>query len=84
MLNIIFLLFGAFLLLNFIKALLKSRSPVKKAALSMFTGIGALVAASLIMGLFGVALAVNTFTTFIALVLGAPGVVLILLKMFLI
>ena len=84
MLNVIFILFGVFLLLNYIKALLKSSAPVKKAAISMFTGIGTLAAASLIMGLFRVTLAVNTFTTFIALVLGVPGVVLILLKMFLI
>jgi hypothetical protein len=58
--------------------------PLKKAALSMFTGIISLAGANLVSGLFGAQVVVNTFTVYIALVLGAPGVVLILLKTFLI
>jgi inhibitor of the pro-sigma K processing machinery len=84
MLNVIFILLGVILLFNFIKALIKSDAPLKRAVISMLTGIGSLAAASLIAGLFQVQIAVNIYTVFIALVLGAPGVALIFLKMFLI
>ncbi|MDR2560094.1 MAG: pro-sigmaK processing inhibitor BofA family protein, partial [Oscillospiraceae bacterium] len=69
---------------NFIKVLAGSKSPLRKAVISMLTGIGSLAAASLITGFFGVQIIVNLYTVFIALVLGAPGVVLILLKAFVI
>lgn len=84
MLNVIFILLGAVILFYFIKTLMSCKKPLKKAAFSMFTGIGTLAAASLIAGLFGARVTVNMFTVFIALVLGAPGVVLILIKIFLI
>ncbi|MCL2018691.1 MAG: pro-sigmaK processing inhibitor BofA family protein [Oscillospiraceae bacterium] len=82
MLDTIFLLFGVVLLLNFIKVLIKSRSPLKKAAFSMMAGVGTLAAASLLAGLLELQLSVNTYTVFVALVLGTPGVILVLLKMF--
>jgi hypothetical protein len=84
MLNVIFILLGVVLLFNFIKIVAANKSPLKKAALSMFTGIGALAAANLITGFLGAQVMVNFYTVFIALVLGVPGVVLILLKTFLI
>ncbi|MCL2697380.1 MAG: pro-sigmaK processing inhibitor BofA family protein [Oscillospiraceae bacterium] len=84
MLNIIFILIGVILLFNFIKVLAASKSPLKKASVSMFAGAASLAAASLITGLLGVQIMVNLFTVFISLVLGVPGVVLILLKTFLI
>ncbi|MCL2694260.1 MAG: pro-sigmaK processing inhibitor BofA family protein [Oscillospiraceae bacterium] len=84
MLNIIFLCLAAFLLFNFIKAACKHEKPVKKAVLSMLTGGGSLAAVSFVGGLFGLSIAVNIYTVFIALTLGIPGVVLLLLKLFLI
>jgi inhibitor of the pro-sigma K processing machinery len=84
MLNVIFILLGIILLFYFVKVLAASKSPLRKAAVYMFGGVASLAAASLITGLFGIQVMVNTYTVFVALVLGAPGVVLILLKMFLI
>ncbi|MCL2639094.1 MAG: pro-sigmaK processing inhibitor BofA family protein [Oscillospiraceae bacterium] len=82
MLNVIFILLGVVLLFNFIKVLSESKSPLKRAVTSMLTGIAALAAASLIAGFFGAQIMVNLYTVFIALVLGIPGVVLIVVKMF--
>jgi len=82
MLNVIFILLGIILLYYFIKTLTTCEKPLKKAITSMLTGIGALAAASLITGLLETQVAVNFYTVFVALVLGVPGVVLILLKVF--
>ncbi|MCL1823391.1 MAG: pro-sigmaK processing inhibitor BofA family protein [Oscillospiraceae bacterium] len=84
MLDIIFICVGLILLLNYIKTLIRSKSPVKNAVLSMMTGAGALIAVSLIVGLLKAQVAVNLYTVFISLTLGVPGVALILLKMYLI
>jgi pro-sigmaK processing inhibitor BofA len=84
MLNVIFILLGISLLYYFIKALLKCKSPLKKAALSMLSGVAALLAVNLVTGLLGAQVAVNFYTVFTSLVLGVPGVVLILVKVFLI
>jgi pro-sigmaK processing inhibitor BofA len=62
--------------------LLKAKSPVKKAMLSMLTGVAALGFANLLAGLFSAQVAVNVYTVFIALTLGIPGVVLIIMKNF--
>jgi len=80
MLDVIFLLFGIFLLLIFIKALLRSKSPLKNAALSMLAGVGTLAAVSLVAGLFGAQVMVNFYTVYVSLVLGAPGAVLVMVK----
>lgn len=83
MLDFIFIIAGFFILYYFIKTLVKSNNPLKKAAFSMLTGAGALAAASFFAGFFGAQIAVNIYTVFIALTLGAPGVILIILKIFL-
>ena len=85
MLDIVFLLLGLILLLNFIKIMIKSRAPLKKAAGSMLAGIAALAAACLLTGFSGFAgpqVAVNICTVFISLTLGVPGVALIITKLF--
>ena len=82
MLDAIFWFLGLLILFHFIRILLKAKSPFKKATLSMLTGAFALISASVLAELFGAYLAVNIYTVFIALTLGIPGVVLIIMKMF--
>ena len=84
MLDVIFILLGLLILLGFIRVLIRDKRPVRKAILSMLSGAGALGFASLFAALFGTVVTVNIYTVFIALTLGIPGVVLIILKMFLI
>ena len=50
-----------------------------RAAQSAFGGIAALAAVDVLAGYTGVALALNYATAFVAVVLGAPGVVMLLL-----
>ena len=83
MLDIIYITISLIILLYFIKTALKSKSPVKNAAKSMLVGAAALALTSVGAGLFGVIVAVNIYTVFIALTLGIPGVILIILKLFL-
>ena len=84
MLDVIFLIIGVFIFIKFLSVLLKSQNPLRKAVLSMLSGICSLVAASLVTGFFGASLAVNLYTVFIALTLGIPGVILLILKIFII
>jgi hypothetical protein len=63
---------------------MKAKSPVKKAVISMLTGVAGLGLASVCAGLFGAQIMVNVYTVFVALALGIPGVLLVILKMFVI
>ena len=56
----------------------RSRKPVRMAFSAALTGTGALGAVNLLAGYTGVALALNYVTAFAAVVLGAPGVLLLL------
>ena len=60
-------------------ALRHARRPLVRAAQSAFGGIAALSAVDVLAGYTGVALALNYATAFVAVVLGAPGVVMLLL-----
>ena len=60
-------------------ALRHARRPLVRAAQSAFGGIAALAAVDVLAGYTGVALALNYATAFVAVVLGAPGVVMLLL-----
>lgn len=60
-------------------ALRHSKRPLSRAAQSAFGGIAALAAVDVLAGYTGVALALNYATAFVAVVLGAPGVVMLLL-----
>jgi len=73
---------GAIIFIKYISVLVKNKKPLRKAAVSMLTGIAALTAASFAAGFFGFKIAVNIYTVFVALTLGAPGVVLIILALF--
>ncbi|MCL2109308.1 MAG: pro-sigmaK processing inhibitor BofA family protein [Oscillospiraceae bacterium] len=77
MLDIVIGVVGLVILFNFIKVLLKCKNPLKRAVLSMLTGAASLAAVSLAAGFFGYYVAVNFFTVFVALVLGVPGVALV-------
>lgn len=52
--------------------------PVRSAMAGAFCGLGALGAVNLLSGWTGVSLALNAATAFVSVVLGAPGVVLML------
>lgn len=72
-------LFAALLSLVCVMAVLRrARRPFARALGSAVCGVGALGAVNLLAGYTGVALAVNHVTAFAAVVLGAPGVVLLL------
>lgn len=60
-------------------ALAKTRHPFLRAGASALCGVGALAAIDLLSGLTGVAIALNYATSFVAIVLGAPGIVMLLL-----
>ena len=55
---------------------MKSGKPVRNALLGMLSGTFALAAAHFFGGRIGLALPLNGLTAFVALVFGAPGVVL--------
>ena len=57
----------------------RSRKPVRMAFSAALTGMGALGAVNLLAPLTGVSLALNWATSFMAVVLGAPGVITLLL-----
>ncbi len=70
---------GALCLLAAGRAAAKSRHPVRSVLAGAVCGLGALAALALLAPWTGVALPLNRFTGFVAVVLGAPGVVLLLL-----
>lgn len=57
----------------------KHKKPLRASLTSALAGIGALGAINMLAPFTGVALALNWFTSFMAVVLGAPGVVTLLL-----
>ena len=84
MLNIIFIFIAILIFYYYIKTLLGAKKPLRSALVSMLTGIGTLGAASFAAGLLGAQIMINIYTVFVALTLGLPGVVLIILKLFVI
>lgn len=72
-------LFAALLSLVCVLAVLRrARRPLLRAVGSAACGVGALGAVNLLAGYTGVALALNYVTAFATVVLGAPGVLLLL------
>lgn len=61
-----------------LRALRRARRPLRTALGSAALGAGALAAVNLMAGYTGVTIALNYATSFVAVVLGAPGVVLML------
>ncbi len=57
----------------------KAQSPMKNAAVSAFFGAASLGAVNLMSLYTGVTIAINYFTSFVAVVLGAPGVICLLM-----
>ncbi len=60
-------------------ALKKAQNPFKSAFLSAFFGVASLGAVNLLSLYTGVTLAVNYVTSFVTVVLGAPGVICLLM-----
>lgn len=71
--------FAAVCLIAVCTALCRSRHPWRGAFLSAACGVGAMGAVNLFASYTGVGIAVNWFTAFAAVVLGAPGVVAMLI-----
>ena len=73
------LVFAAVSLVAVSSALMRSRHPWRGALLSAGCGVGALGAVNLFASYTGVGIALNWCTAFAAVVLGAPGVVAMLI-----
>lgn len=56
----------------------RNKKPLRKAGVSALAGMGALGAVNMLAPFTGVGLALNWFTSFMAVVLGAPGVITLL------
>ncbi len=76
----IFILIGIILFLFFLLWVLRSNKPIKNACLSMVGGVSSLLALSF----FGINIAVNVVTVLISLCLGFPGVLLMILNIYVI
>jgi hypothetical protein len=61
----------------------KSKKPFKNAAIGMATGGAGLLAAHFFGGYIGLGLALNFFNTAVSLILGIPGVALLMVSKFL-
>lgn len=62
-----------------VAAALKAQHPIRRALSGAVSGAAALGAVNLMAGFTGVSIALNYATAFVAVVLGAPGVVTMLL-----
>lgn len=71
--------FAAVSLLTVCAVLARSRRPWRGALLSAGCGVGALGAVNLFASYTGVGIAVNWYTAFASVVLGAPGVIAMLI-----
>ncbi|MDR0821829.1 MAG: pro-sigmaK processing inhibitor BofA family protein [Oscillospiraceae bacterium] len=79
MFDVAFIFLAAVLFLPLCKTLVTFRRPLLAAVAHFAAGIAALVAAVLIMSAFGYYITVNVFTAGVALLLGVPGVALLVL-----
>lgn len=70
---------GALILLAAAVALARSPRPLRRALTGAVCGVGALGAVNILAPFTGVAIALNHITAFAAVVLGAPGVITMLL-----
>lgn len=70
---------GALILLTAALALARSPRPLRRALTGAVCGVGALGAVNALAPFTGVAIALNHITAFAAVVLGAPGVITMLL-----
>lgn len=72
------LFLAAISLIAVLAVLKKAKHPFRTAASQATLGLGAFAAVNLLAGYTGVTISLNYFTTFVAVVLGAPGVICIL------
>ena len=72
------LLLAAISLIAALAVLKKAKHPFRTAASQATLGLGAFAAVNLLAGYTGVTISLNYFTTFVAVVLGAPGVICML------
>ncbi len=75
---------GALLLLNYFRLCGRQRRPVKAMAINSLAGLLALCLLAAISGFLGNAVAVNPATVIVSMSLGIPGVIMLLLTLFVI
>ena len=81
--DVLMIITGIILSIVFLHKCGMQKKPVKAMAVNSLSGIAVLVAAAVITGFAGCGVAVNAATVLTAAVLGVPGVVMILVTVFL-
>lgn len=76
--GIVLIIAGTFVLFTLLHIASKNKRPLRRALLSMLTGIVSLLLVNLSTGLTGVAIPVSLLSVLISLIGGIPGVTLIL------
>ena len=72
------ILLSVLIVFSFVHFLAKNKRPVRRALISMLTGVGTLTAVNLASGLTGVWIPVSLLSVLTSLIGGIPGVTLIL------
>ena len=80
--DVVMIIIGIILSVIFFYKCGQQKRPIKAMAINSVTGLAGLVAAAIVTGFSGFGIAVNIATVLIAAVLGVPGVVMILVTMF--
>ena len=82
--DVVMISIGVILSVIFLRKCGQQKKPVKAMVINSMTGLVGLVAAAVVTGFAGCGIAVNIATVLVAAVLGVPGVVMILVTMFVI
>ena len=81
--DVIFIVAGLAAAIYFFKSLAHTKGTAKTAALFMLSGLGSLIVSGIITSFASQCLSVNETTVFISLVCGIPGVIMMLIKLYL-
>lgn len=82
--NVISIISAALLMLNFMRLCGAQKHPVKAMVINSMTGIAALCISAAVCGFLGSPFAVNAASVTLAISLGVPGVIMLLLILFVI
>lgn len=80
--DVIFTAAGLIIMWFFVKSCISAKNPAKTAVIFLATGLITLILSGIITSFMPKSLAVNGVTVFISLILGAPGVFMMLIKIF--
>lgn len=82
--DVLMIVLGVFVFVGYIGICGRQRRPIKAMAANSAAGVLMLFLAALVTGFFGSGISVDYITVFTASVLGVPGVIMMLLVMFII